>query len=1113
MYSSSAANYDRMTHKQHIMSVTDTYVGSDEKIPRMTNVLVTDPTLRIVPSNIDLPEAVEHLFIEILSNASDNALRSKKAGLDPGVIQIRADSRAVTIRNGGITIPIEMHPTEGIYAPQMIFGCLLTSSNYDKDKDRDGCGRNGYGAKLVNIFSKTFQVRVGDSERGLSYEQLWMNNMDDVYEPTIERYNGPNYVEIAYELDFGRFGYDEYPNEALCLFGRHAADTSLSTGVGVEFNGIRFDFSDIKSYSKLLFDKSVKNLIVESPQLKVCLLDTPHDSRIISCVNGKMTSDGGVHVEAVMEVISKKLLAIVNIDDKMKLTIANLRPHLSLIVICQIPNPKFSSQTKTCLKSPKPKFEISDKDFKRITRWDLIGCLQSAIDAKAIQALSKTNGKKSKHVDVITAQDANEAGHTRSRECILYVTEGKSAAGYANQLINLTPNGRDTIGFFPMKGKPLNVMNANPLQISKNEEITNLKKLLGLTEGLDYTIDKNFSTLRYGYFVILADSDDDGKHIVGLILNLFHCRFPSLLQRGYVLFMRTPILRAKHGSITEKFYRNVDYQQWKASTPNHDKWHIKYYKGLASSTNKDIAEDYLDPRNVVCMYDDYAPDYINLAFHSKLTEMRKQWIAAHTEVHFEMVDILPISSFVNTELVEFAIANVARSIPRFLDGLKNSQRKALWTSFDRWPKRCAPKESEQMKVSQFANRASDFTDYRHGEVSMCDTIVYMAQSYTGTNNVQLFQEDGQFGNRTNTEAGSSRYIFTRPSAILPYIFRKDDDPILTLLAADEVGKFIEPVTLLPIIPMQLINGALGIGTAWSTFIPNFNPIEVLREIRVVLNGGSSAELIPWYRDYTGTISLKVKSTRVKDSIGVSLDEEDPLGDDEEHILPTDKITVLIEGRYHMEPNGVIRVTEIPIGRSYVSYETWLKALLADKKISDYSIDSRTDGTSFSIRGWQGGINLKELRLIKNVGISNMVMLDNNDKPMRYTSSSSIIEDFVATRLPYYQLRKDAVLFKLQEKIDAANMKIRFIKAIVDKEIIVEGQSKANVLAQMSTMGIPNELLKGTSFIDITSDEVANRQLKVEAIVREYNRLASISPTGTWLGELDEFEVQYNKMYM
>jgi DNA topoisomerase-2 len=387
-----------------------------------------------------------------------------------------------------------------------------------------------------------------------------------------------------------------------------------------------------------------------------------------------------------------------------------------------------------------------------------------------------------------------------------------------------------------MKGKPLNVMNAGPIQISKNTEIIGLKTLLGLTEGLDYTIEKNFNTLRYGYFVIL---DDDGKHIIGLILNLFYCRYPSLLQRGYVLFMRTPILRAnRRGLPSQKFYRDVDYQEWKNNTEDYSKWNIKYYKGLASSNKKDIEEDYLDPRTILCFYDDNAPSYMELAFDSKLTDIRKHWIASYNQSYFDMVDVLPISSFVNTELIEYAIANVARSIPRFLDGLKNSQRKALWTSFDKWPARTAPKESQQMKVSQFASRVSDFTDYRHGETSMCDTICGMAQSYVGSNNIPYFLEDGQFGTRDKmgSDCGSSRYIYTRPSPILPYIFRKEDDLILTLLPGDKIGEVVEPLVLFPIIPMQLVNGALGIGTAWSTFIPNFNPLDVIDVMKSIISG-------------------------------------------------------------------------------------------------------------------------------------------------------------------------------------------------------------------------------------------------------------------------------------
>jgi len=1111
-----------MTQKQHILEVTDTYVGSDEQVPRVSRLLQLEP-LHLAEQTITLPVAIERLFVEILSNASDNVDRSRRANVDPGDIFISVDAQDVLIRNGGLPIPIETHPVYNIPTPELIFGHLLTSSNYRKDVDRTGCGRNGYGAKLVNIFSTLFAIDIGDSIRGLKYSQYWENHMDIKHPCEITEYQGPSYVQIVYRLDFQRFGYQHYPDEALALFGRHAADTALTMGVTVHFNGLRFNFAKINQYAKLLFPnptQKLNTLVHTQPGVSLCLIDAPYPV-VISSINGMMTPDGGVHVDAVYKAIADQILPVINGErnssgtkesSKIKLTLGDIKAHLAILLVCHLPNPKFNSQIKTKLTSPTPKIVLDPQKVKKMYRWKLFEHLYTLLELKQAKALTKTDGKKSQYVNIDKAEDANLAGTKDGHRCTLFVVEGKSAKGYANYFQSLIPNGRDIMGIYPMKGKPLNVMNAGYQQIADNSELRELKELLGLREGLDYTIDKNFNTLRYGYFVILTDADDDGKHIAGLILNIFYCRYPSLLHRGYVMMLRTPILRVSKGNQRVKFYSDGSYRRWAENTPDYKKWDHKYYKGLATSKKEEIEEDYRDPKMVLCVFDDNASQAFNLAFNKKMADYRKEWINNYQELlDIEDMEVLPISTFINSEFIRYSISDLARSIPRLVDGLKISQRKAIWSAIIRW-KRKPMTGKDEFKVARFANYVAEQTSYHHGEQCMSDTIVSMAQDFVGANNLPYFTQDGQFGTRNDggKDAGNPRYIYTKPNWIIPLVFREEDDELLTRVV-DE-GEEQEPVALYPIIPLVLINGMNGIGTGYSTFIPNYNPLDLIEWIRDRLAGRSTKPLIPWYRGFTGDISLKYHGQIVT----AQRDEEDPLGPDEV-VHVSDRCSVVISGKFHIERGGTAKkpydkvvVTELPIGRSMHDYKNWLDSLRKDKKIISYTNNS-TDKPLFTIVGFEDP-NLKSLRLTRTFGLSNMVLLDENDKPHRYASPDDIMEAYAQRRLDKYQERKNNILIRLNDKIRHETEKANLISAIVDGRLLVFNRPLSDIYQDCDALNLNKEMLKGLSLTACTSDKITKLLKIIEGLQEEHQRIDRLSAADLWLEDLDRFEAEYRKRY-
>ena len=1191
--------YKQYDQRTHVYMKPDMYIGSDERVVR-EEWLYDLEAQKMVNSTIDFTPGCERLYLEILTNASDNVGASRREGIDPGRIEILMDNSTISITNYGKRMPVEIHVEKGIYVPQMLFGYVLTSSNYEVE--RHGAGTNGIGAKATNIFSNMFMVIVQDSVVHRKYTQVWNTNMTVRGEPIIEEYKGNvSSVQIVYAMDFARFKYPVpngtdggYPPEAFALFARHAADISFTAKVVVTFNGQEFNFSNIRNYAKLYFGDAVDSAIVHyqwppgtevvkkkkgyqvarnpkfTSEIELIAIDTPDEGRHVSFVNCMMTRDGGVHVNAAIKAVGDSAVKMINenvlkrltkqnkgkeLDAKEKrshtITINDVKPHISILLAARVRDPKFTSQTKTVLASPVPKIEVSEDELKSLNHWQLIDRLHAALEAKQFASLAKTDGKLRRYVRLVKGVDANEAGKADRHKCVLYVTEGDSGSGYANVLLGLVPGGRDYVGVLPMKGKSLNVMNADKFQIEKNREIKELQQMLGLEYCVDnrlretYYLDpKNFSRLRYGALMIMADSDVDGKHIIGLILNLFYCRFPSLLARGFVMYYRTPIISVVSNRTKLKFYNQREYDEWKVTMPNVKSLEHKYYKGLGSSTPAEVAEDYVTPRVVSCYYDEDAPAAMKLAFHKDLADQRKDWVGNWRPMQgADEVAVQPISWFVNHELIIFSIADTKRSIPKLTDGLKESQRKVIHAAHLKWTIG-AKSKYKRYKVAQFSGFIADKTNYHHGETILYDVIIGMAQDFTGSNNIPWFFRDGIFGTRVKggKDHASARYLHTLPDRLFSYILRKEDQPTMKYLT-DE-GTDIEPETYFPTVPMILINGGQGIGTGYSTFIPCHNPLDVINWLRMKLNGAADKDLayiLPWYRGFQGTIKVIDRRRKKKNSVAVTLisnvdinglvppnvekteaaDEVEP----EDEALPGEEydgsemhdgyrplLSMVTMGKFHLDLKGTIFVTELPIGRWAYDYHKWLEDLVEKRKITGFRDNSNENLVYFEIYGFTEPANHRTLKLRRTFGMSNMVLLDEDDRPVRYDTAFDILEAFYSRRLPIYQKRKEHIISSLTSEILTLNHKIRYIQGVISKEIRLIDRNESTIYEAMDRLGIPHEIYNKGKQRNLSKEGIATLMGQIASKEAERATMEQTSPERIWLRDLEKLEDAYRAHY-
>lgn len=240
-----------------------------------------------------------------------------------------------------------------------------------------------------------------------------------------------------------------------------------------------------------------------------------------------------------------------------------------------------------------------------------------------------------------------------------------------------------------------------------------------------------------------------------------------------------------------------------------------------------------------------------MAFRKTRVEDRKAWLTSTSESYLDYSMVpsngIKFSEFFNKEYILFSKYDNVRSIPNFMDGFKPSQRKVLFGCFKR-------KLKGEVKVAQLTGYIAEHSAYHHGEQSLQGTIVNMAQNFCGSNNINLLTPSGQFGTRRlgGKDAASARYIFTKLEPITRKIFHPDDDELLDYNTDD--GQKIEPTFYVPVIPMVLVNGCDGIGTGWSSNVNNYNPREIISNLRKLINGEEMEEMKPFYEGFSGEVS-------------------------------------------------------------------------------------------------------------------------------------------------------------------------------------------------------------------------------------------------------------------
>jgi len=969
----SSKNYVKKDQISHVLLRPQMYIGSADLRNSTEYVAFKDDedNYKIRSKDIKTSPAFLRIFIEILSNAIDNYQRSVEAKIPCSYIKVYIDkiTGETSIINDGDYIPIEINKDEKMYNHTLIFGHLLSGSNFDDDKERQVSGLNGVGSSACNIFSTKFIVKSLDPEKGLTFEQTWTNNMRTVSEPVIQKTKLKKaFTQITYFPDFERFGLTGYNDDILSQYMKYIIDTAILTKVKVYFNDELIPVNNLVSYSKL-FDTPTDESIMFKYKTSEVVLTPSNEFEAITFVNGIFTKLGGTHLDAWSEAIFRPILNKLNgKKDKPALTIKDVKQMFRIFIVTTVNNPSFESQSKNKLESPKVEADVKTADVNKIWKWSVISDLQDIIKSKEMIVLKKSEKKKKGYVKIDGLDPANLSGTKHSHLCSLILCEGLSAKTYAVAGLDkgvYDKTGRDYFGVLSLTGKVLNCRNSNLPTISKNKVITNLIQALGLQFGVDYTDDENYKTLSYGKIILLTDADSDGLHISGLILNFLHFLFPSLLKRSetFLVSMSTPIVRVFNKGGDMLFY---DENRFKEFAKNQTKsFKSKYYKGLGTTKTEDVPDTFGE-KMVEYINDAETDKTIDKVFHKNFADDRKKWLELYNPIsEFSLDDggkliKMKMSSFLNNEVIKFSHDDCKRSIPNLFDGLKESQRKILFGI----KKRNLTYNKQSVKVAQLGGYIAEHSNYHHGEQNLYQTMIKMAHEFPGSNNIPLLYRDGQFGSKAflGDDSASPRYIYTKMEPLTPLLFREEDDVLLDYVEDD--GDVLEPKFYIPILPTILINGCTAIGTGWSSNIPCFNPLDIIECVKIWLENDGEVliddpddnstlsllpSLTPWYRGFKGVI--EEKDNRF--------------------------ITYGILTKETVRSNVKVNITELPIGLSTDKFKDFCEDLLVEKCIKALHNESSPQNVNFTITESEDGMscNLTNMKMFSYLNLTNMVLFN------------------------------------------------------------------------------------------------------------------------------------------
>jgi DNA topoisomerase-2 len=602
--------YKVLDQISHILLRPGTYVGSNK--PSTSLKWIFDDG-KMVQREITYIPSFLKIFDEVVTNSVDEHQRNPK--LNRIDVNIDLSKNQISVRdNGGI--PIVIHKEHKQYVPEVIFGNLMSGSNYDDTEERTVAGTNGLGAKLSNVFSKEFIVSSCDGKN--HFLQVFSSNMRERTKAVINK-STKNHTEIKYTPDLEKFGIEKIDEDHLKMIEKRIYDiAACNTGLKIYFNGNPINiksFDDyIKLYTEEFFCESKKD---NTWSLGIAL--SQNGFQQVSFANTTETYDGGTHVDYVMNQIIVSLREFFLKKHKVDIKPSELKQHMFLFLNSTVINPSFSSQTKekliTEVKEFGTTFEVSTKMIQSILKSEIVNSILDWIQQKKNAEDSKLQRDLNKKLTKIKVEKLIDAKGKDRWKYSIGLFEGDSAISAFRKY--RTP---ETMGAFALKGKFVNVSEITNQKLVQNDEAVNLMASIGLKLGQPIDV-KN---LRYGRVLIFTDADMDGNAISALLINFFYKYWPDMFERKMIYKVETPIVVAIPKAKTKKkvlFYTQGEYNEW-AEQNDLKQFEIKYKKGLAALVDDEYDDIINRPRLTLITKDEASKGSLETWF-GKSADLRK----------------------------------------------------------------------------------------------------------------------------------------------------------------------------------------------------------------------------------------------------------------------------------------------------------------------------------------------------------------------------------------------------------------------------------------------------------------------------------------------------------
>ena len=591
---------------------------------------------------------LHHLVYEIVDNAIDEAL----AGYCKHITVTINPGNSITVTDDGRGIPVDIQPQTGKPALEVVFTVLHAGGKFGGGGYKVSGGLHGVGASVVNALSQWLRVRV--HKNGNIYEMKFARGAI-TQEMKIVGKTDKTGTEVTFQPDPEMFDTLIYDYEI--LHERMREEAFLNAGLSITITDDRDDekqLSDTMCYEGGIREFAVwcnrnktpihSNVIYmqgmkgdASAEIAVQYNDG-YNEFLMSFANDVRTPEGGMHETGFKTALTRVLNnygvknGIIKGDDKVSGD--DCREGITAIISVKLTDAQFEGQTKAKLGNAYIRTLVDQVVFEQLTIYFeehpqtakiILEKAMMANRAREAARKARENARRKTGLESGGMPDKLKDCNERDPSlCEIYIVEGDSAAGSANQ-------GRDSRfqAILPMWGKMLNVEKARADRIYGNDKLSPLIAALGGGIGEDFDQEK----LRYHKIIIMSDADVDGAHIRTLLLTFFFRYMRPLIENGYVYSAVPPLYKLSRGKTVRVAYSDEQRDAISAEMRGDNlnaKIEIQRYKGLGEMNKEELWETTMDPERRtlrrITLDDARRADEIFTILMGEQVEPRKEWI-------------------------------------------------------------------------------------------------------------------------------------------------------------------------------------------------------------------------------------------------------------------------------------------------------------------------------------------------------------------------------------------------------------------------------------------------------------------------------------------------------